>query len=1198
MKYRLQDLIDIEHFQNLQDRLNKIYSFPSSIIDNDGHILTATAWQDVCSNFHRKNKECEQACIKSDQYILDHLHEADPAVTYRCPHGLVDNATPIIIDGIHYGNFFTGQFFLEEEPDLELFRARARKYGFDEASYIEAVKKVPVWTQEQLDNYLFFIKGLIAVISESGLKTLKEIENRKKIEESEQRHRSILKTAMDGYLRTNLDGNLIEVNDAYCRMSGYASDELVSMHISDLEDREDASTIAERLRSLVEKGSDRFESQHRRKDGGVFYVEVSVQYRSDDGGQFISFVRDCTDRKRAEAERRKLAAQLASAMEMARLGHWEYDVQSDMFTFNNQFFHIFGTTADQIGQYSMSSAEYARQFVHPEDREMVAQEIRKSLETNDPDFSRQLEHRIIYADGKVGHISVRYFIIKDDRGNTIRTYGVNQDITERKVVEEALRYSENKFRSLVEQAAEMLFLHDLQGNLVDVNLTAVKNTGDRMDELKTMSVFDIDPDALNRDDMRVYWQSLEPGDSPVRFEVRHRRKDHTIYPAEVSVSKVVLHDGEYILGLARDITQSKQAEAALRDSEEKFRELANMLPQIVFEMDRNGKLIFVNQNAFDTFEYTMDDFASGLNAIQMIAPSDRDRAARNIQRILAGEAGILANEYVAMKKEGAKLPVIVYSSPVLRDGAPDGIRGIMVDISERKFAEEQLRRSEEKYRTIFENVNEGILIAQDEKLKLVNKAAENILENDAETLTTKPFTDFIHPDDRNIVLDRYRRRISGENAETGYEFRIVAGSGDVKWVKIHSSFIKWEGQPSTINFIEDVTEQKRLQESIAQVQKMESIGSLAGGIAHDFNNILFPIIGMAEMMIEDLPDGSLLQQSAKEIFKAGTRGSDLVKQILAFSRQSEHKLIPTRAQKVIEDALRLCRRTIPSDIEIQQELGADCGLVMADPTQLQQVGMNLITNAFHAVEEKSGKISVTLEAATIGQEYASTLGTMRPGHFVKMTVTDNGVGIDPSIKDKIFDPYFTTKAQGKGTGLGLAVVYGIVKDWGGEIAVHSEPGKGTTFELFLPVVQGSEEPVKPIARRSFPAGTETILLVDDEAAIVALEQKMLERLGYGVVVRTSSVAALKVFRENPNRYDLVLSDMSMPNLTGDRMAIELLRIRPDIPIVLCTGFSERIDQKKADDIGVKGLLMKPVTMSDLSTMVRNVLDEAKGRREQ
>jgi ligand-binding sensor protein len=233
MKYKLQDLIDIIQFQELQDRLNEIYSFPSSIIDNDGNILTATAWQEVCTKFHRKNKESEKVCMKSDLYILNHLHEANPAVSYRCPHGLVDIALPIIIDGIHYGNFFTGQFFLEE-PDLDFFRCQAQKYGFDEEAYIEAIKKVPIWAQEQVDSYLFYIEGLMSVISENGLKRVKEIESRKQIQRSEKKYRSILKAALDGYWLTDISGRILEVNEAYCAQHpDFVQGDFVRLAISD-----------------------------------------------------------------------------------------------------------------------------------------------------------------------------------------------------------------------------------------------------------------------------------------------------------------------------------------------------------------------------------------------------------------------------------------------------------------------------------------------------------------------------------------------------------------------------------------------------------------------------------------------------------------------------------------------------------------------------------------------------------------------------------------------------------------------------------------------------------------------------------------------------------------------------------------------------------------------------------------------------
>ncbi len=353
MKYRLQDLIDIEHFQNLQDRLNKIYAFPSSIVDNGGNILTATAWQEVCAKFHRKNKESEQHCIKSDQYLLSHLHEANPAVSYRCPHGLVDNATPIVIDGIHYGNFFTCQFFLQA-PDMDFFRAQARKYGFDEPAYLEAVRKVPIWTQEQLDNYLSFIKGLIAVISESGLKKLKEIETREKIDKTDKRHRSILKTAMDGYWLTDVSGRLLEVNDAYCRMSGYSEEELLAMRIPDLEIVETSELVAEHMQKVILKGSDRFESRHRRKDGTIFEVEISIQFRPEEGGQCVCFLRDITELKEADRSLRVSEERYRTLFENMAQGVFYQKADGFLLDYNNAALEMFGLTSDQfIGKTSL-----------------------------------------------------------------------------------------------------------------------------------------------------------------------------------------------------------------------------------------------------------------------------------------------------------------------------------------------------------------------------------------------------------------------------------------------------------------------------------------------------------------------------------------------------------------------------------------------------------------------------------------------------------------------------------------------------------------------------------------------------------------------------------------------------------------------------------------------------------------------------
>ncbi|ETR67369.1 MAG: aerobic respiration control sensor protein ArcB [Candidatus Magnetoglobus multicellularis str. Araruama] len=371
---------------------------------------------------------------------------------------------------------------------------------------------------------------------------------------------------------------------------------------------------------------------------------------------------------------------------------------------------------------------------------------------------------------------------------------------------------------------------------------------------------------------------------------------------------------------------------------------------------------------------------------------------------------------------------------------------------------------------------------------------------------------------------------------------------------------------------------------------MESIGNLSGGIAHDFNNILSPIIGMSELLLEDLSPDGLEYENAEEIYKAGKRGSELVKQILAFSRQSEKKMVPTRIQNILREVIKLCRSSIPVNIKIKEDIHPECGLVLADPTQIHQIAMNIITNAYHAIGSKSGEILVKLAESRLTSLSMKT--SLSPGRYVVFTVTDNGHGIPPETIKMIFDPYFTTKEKDKGTGLGLSVVYGIIKEHKGDIFVTSEVGTGTTFELFFPLFKqfGNTEIIPEI--KPNPTGNERILIVDDEPSIAKLEKRILERLGYQTTLRLNSIKALEAFRTNPASFDLVVSDVTMPNMTGDELAKELISIRPDIPVILCTGFSERIDEDKAAALGIRGLLMKPVVSSKMAEMVRQVLDDA------
>ena len=518
------------------------------------------------------------------------------------------------------------------------------------------------------------------------------------------------------------------------------------------------------------------------------------------------------------------------------------------------------------------------------------------------------------------------------------------------------------------------------------------------------------------------------------------------------------------------------------------------------------------------------------------------------------------------------------------------IVAVFDDVTDREQAQRILRASEERLRLILEAAMDGIWLTDiDGKLLEVNQTYCQMSGYSREELLGMKISDLEAREAEAGVNKFFNTPLIRD--QNRFESKHIRKDASIFDVEISVRYKKGEEQRCIV-FLRDITEQKRIAEKLQQAQKMESIGNLAGGIAHDFNNILFPVMGMSELLIEDLPHGSVERENVEEIFKAGKRGSALVKQILAFSRQSEHQMAPIRVQNILKEVLKLSRSTIPSDIKIKQEIQTDCGLIMADSTQIHQVVMNLVTNAFHAVEENGGEIFVSLKEKLlqISDLFDSNL---KPGYHAALSISDTGKGISPEILDKIFDPYFTTKEQGKGTGLGLAVVHGIVQEHRGQIKVNTEIGKGTSFNVYIPLMDKRDTYETIEGRADHPAGNERILLVDDEESIAKLEKLMLERLGYQVTIRNSSPDALQTLKFSAESFDLVITDMTMPNMTGDKLAKEMIALRPDLPIIICTGFSERINQEKAEAFGIKGFLMKPVVKSDLAQMVRKVLDESK-----
>ncbi len=455
----------------------------------------------------------------------------------------------------------------------------------------------------------------------------------------------------------------------------------------------------------------------------------------------------------------------------------------------------------------------------------------------------------------------------------------------------------------------------------------------------------------------------------------------------------------------------------------------------------------------------------------------------------------------------------------------------------------------------------------------------------------------IYPEDR-FRFDRLYRESVKNKKTFDIKFRIQKGNGDI--IHIHETadhrYDSKGNLVSTIGLCRDITEsvlaeekEKQLEHQLQQTQKMETIGTLAGGIAHDFNNILLPILGHSEMLLEDIQDNKMATESVRQIEASALRAKELVQQILTFSRQEKNELHVMRIQPILKEAMKMLRSTIPASIDIKADICSECGPVKADPTQIHQVIMNLATNAYHAMEEDGGVLKVVLEEREI-REGESLNPNLRPGRYACLTVGDTGCGMPDDVIEKIFNPFFTTKEKGRGTGMGLSVVHGIITRMAGDIQVTTRLGEGSEFKIYLPVEKDISAFKTGGRRADIRKGTESLLIVDDDSSITSVEEKMLKRLGYKVTSRTSAIEALEAFKANPYKYDLVITDYTMPNMSGDRFVSELKAVKPDIKIILCTGFSEKMTTESAKEIGISEVVLKPVIMSEFADTIRRVLD--------
>ena len=979
---------------------------------------------------------------------------------------------------------------------------------------------------------------------------------------------------------------------------------------------------------------------------------------------------DITERKKTEEALRDSERLYRAIGESIDYGVWVCAPDGRNIYASESFLKMVGITQEQCSNFGWGDV------LHPDDAERTIAAWKECVETGE---TWDIEHRFRGVDGQWHPVLARGNPVKNERGEIVCWAGINLDISRIKQAEAALRESEKHYRSLFNNMlngyayCRMVFEQGRPKDFIylDVNGMFEAMTGLKDVVGKTVSevipgIQEAEPDLLE-----IYGRVALTG-KPERFEKYIQSLGMWFSVSVYSPQK------EHFVTVFDAINERKRAEEALQTALQRFYTvLSSMYIAVVLATDEN-RVEFVNQALCDYFGFKEppEDFVGLASSDLVTKMKDQylypDEAVARLKEIVNQRQPVRSEE-VAMRDGHVHLRDFV---PIRIDGKPYGRLWYHTDITDRKKAEELLKRNVERLDIISSTASQ--LLMSKEPQKIVETLCKRVMEH----LDCHVFFNFlVHDEGKRLQLNAYagipdetaRRihfldygvavcgcaaqdacRIVAENIPTTPDIRTeLVRSFGIKAYACHPLLARDRvigtlsfGTRSRLTFTEDdlslmktvadqvatamegvrllrvaeeradeleirvqertvelsqayeslqheVEERQRTEEQLRQSQKMEAIGTLAGGIAHDFNNIIASILGFTEMALDDVPDRPLVERNLRNVLKSSMRARDLVKQILAFSRKSNYERSPLSLTSVLGETVQLLRASIPKTIDIRLSTSATSDAVLAAPVEVSQILMNLVTNASLAMQEKGGTVEISLTDIDFEPESPVLQADVAPGEYVQLMVNDTGVGMSHEVMKRVFEPFFTTREVGKGTGMGLAVVYGIVKDLQGMITVESEPGVGSTFRVLLPKLKAQAEG-KLVRTGQIHGGKESILFVDDEEMLVEWGKAVLERLGYSVTALTDSREALKVFSSDPSRFDLIVTDQTMSGMTGVQLTKELLSIRPDIPVILCTGHSETVSPDIAREVGIREYLMKPVAKQELAEAVRRVLDAVGG----
>ena len=1008
-----------------------------------------------------------------------------------------------------------------------------------------------------------------------GLCSAYEAEKRRvedKLRKSENRLFATLNSIGDAVIVVDSQGSVRQMNPVAEKLTGWSKDDAIGRPVSDvfcIKGSEKDESVQDLFKEILEIGTTAGANNHTvmiSRDGSEYYISGNRTPVLDQEGTILGAVvvfRDVTERHKRDEMMRIMQFSIDNAPEEIL---W-LNSEGSICYMNDAGCRSLGYSREEI----LSMTVYD---INPRLKKNSWQAFWDNVKRHGHALAESVRKR---KDGSVYPVGIVAGYIGFDDREVCCVFA--RDITEQKRAREILEDNYNELQQYIDNHLTFTARLTSNGILTMVNSVAVEAIGCSKDELIGRPFYDTywwkhDKDVRN--ELKKWIKRVSKGETIITEASLNTV--HGVRYVSFSLNPVTDKCGNivYIIAEAQDITDIKKAQNVLKKSHKLF----NSISTFAGILDASGRLEFVNKTAVLFLGYEDKDVIG----VQFwdngyIDPLSRADVKKAVLAAMKGETTQM--EITCVTREGRKLPVLFSALPILENtGVISGVIVEGVDISE-------LRETEKMYEILLNASPDGIIMTDMRTYKNLygNPAICRMLGYTEKELKEKTIYDF-YPKDVVAQITS----LTGSEAETGThvieDIPVLRKDGDLVDTEMSITTVRADGMEIMVGFVRDITEKKRLEKQMMQMQKMEAIGAIAGGIAHDFNNILSPILGYGELIKQRANDEYYVTRYAEQIVQSSSRAKDLVQQILTFSRQNDEEKRPVLIQPILKEVLKLLMSSVPSNIKIRKYVDPDCGAVMANSIHMHQVFMNLCINAFQAMPD-GGILEVRLTEKEVA------IDNDPPERYVNITVRDTGCGIDPVIRDRIFEPYFTTKGPDKGTGMGLAIVYGIVKDAGGYIDVKSEPGKGTTFNIYLPLIEQKNAVTETVTEEGLKGGNECILVVDDEEMIALMLREMLEALGYSVSHRTSSVEALNLFKAKSDSFDLVITDMTMPNMNGLELISKIKKIRPDIPVFICTGFSEQLTDEEAEALGIAMTIMKPVSLERLDSAVRDVLERRK-----